>query len=119
MKKNKIKELEIRIDFLEVKIKVVFVHDIIKARNQLCKYYPGIPLIESEPVPEALHSSWYGLYPNRHWIFLNEHPMIHTVTHESLHCVDQISNYFNIKDTEFRAYLLDYICKKIIGLKRI
>lgn len=109
----------IRIDFLNVNIKVIIDNDVIKARNQLCKYYPKLPQMEYDTSTEGLHTAYYNYYPGKHWIFLRKNALISTISHEILHCVDTISSHYNIKDTEFRAYLLDYILTRIIGLKRL
>lgn len=44
---------------------------------------------------------------------LGEFEELDTIVHESSHATTMIMDYFQIKDDEFRSYLLGYICNRI------
>jgi hypothetical protein len=109
----------IKIEFLGVIITVVTCEQnkIVDARNGLRKDYPELPKFPNSSHMLALHTALYESYPGRNWIFIHKTTRISSITHEVQHCVDTISEWFDINDTEFRAYLFDYIISKILGEK--
>lgn len=101
----------IRIDFLEVTINVVITDNPVKYRQSLCKL--GLPEVRDEFT--AIHTSYYNIAWGQHWIILPKSVEIQTISHEVLHCVEAIDEYFGINSQEFRAYLLGYLVSKIHG----
>lgn len=114
------KKIIIPIEFLSIIIEVHIVKygQISAERNKLLKKYPKLPKFSDDSSTAGLHTSYYEYYWNT-WIFLEKGCPISIANHEIQHAVDYISSYFNIKDTEFRAYLFEYITRKIIGDKSI
>ncbi len=118
--KKKRRVISIYVEFLSVDITVIISPEpIVEERNRICKVFPYIAPYVDDGRTVALHTSLYDFYPGKHWMFFKTSVTISTLNHEIQHCVDVISDWFDIHDTEFRAYLFTYITEKIIGERKL
>ncbi len=103
------------LDFLDVKIHVAIVYNVVAYRNHEISPKYNFPVCDSEF--SAVHVHDYKLHHGHHWLVLPDDCTPGMIAHEALHCVELIDKFFVIKSKEFRAYLLDYLVDEILNLK--
>lgn len=107
----------IDIEFLGVRVDVIVAGDVLGEYARLRKRFPLLAEVSGEC--DGLCASGFDKYPGRGWIILEKGCTIAIANHEIQHCVDDISSYYDINDTEFRAYLFEYISRKIFGRRKL
>jgi hypothetical protein len=116
MPKNKSKSRSIIISFpQEIRIHFFWTPNVLDCINiELRKRWPHLPGRADDSPLDGLHVCAYGPYPNEHWLIFHRDADKFTVLHEVIHCVDRMMDHFGFTDTEFRAYMNEYLYKQLV-----
>lgn len=112
-KRTKVKIIEVTFP-QSIWIYVVRTDDVLHYRNNdMREKWPLLPGVVDDD-PEGMHTCQYKDYPNTHWIILEHGSDMFTALHEVVHCTDAIMIWFGFEDTEFRAYMQEFLLKQIL-----
>jgi hypothetical protein len=108
------KSKTLKLQFIPCTIYINLVEDVVYFRNVvLFKKFPLLGRCKDALNADALHTWDSDNYVGKFWITLPLNVGFDISVHETMHCVDAICETWGFDDTEFRAYLQEWILKEI------